>query len=311
MRLRVAAIDIGTNTTRLLVAETGAGSMRDLDRRMEFTRLGASVDSTGSFQEAAIARTLVAVGEFCAVAGEFSVERLRVAGTSAMRDSVGSAKLVEALEQVSGNPVEILTGEQEGFLSFLGGTKDLSAALCLVCDIGGGSTELAIGASGSPPEGVVSLDIGSVRLTERILKSDPPAIEEMLLLEHEIDEMLHEVPQIFALAEEARLVGVAGTVTTLAALSLGLEAHDPSRTHGFELDVGSVRRLYRRLASMTTKERLQLRGMPQGRADVIVAGASILSRVIARWSFESLIVSETDILDGLVLDMLATGDIDG
>lgn len=302
--LRVAAVDVGTNTTRLLVAEAAPGGYRDLDRRLLFTRLGQGVDARGEIAPEAIERTLRALAEFCAVSGEFGVERLRVAGTSALRDAANREAFLRGAARLAGVEPEVLSGDDEARLSFLGATRELGPGRYLVCDIGGGSTEFVLGDSNGQVAGRISLDIGSVRLTERHLASDPAATEEVLLMEGAIDAALEAADGAVPGAGEATFVGVAGTVTSLAAMRLGLDRYDPSRTHHLRLRRTEVDDLYRRLAGMALEERRRIPGLDPGRADVIVAGASILSRAMARWEFGRVVVSEKDILDGLVLEML-------
>jgi exopolyphosphatase/guanosine-5'-triphosphate,3'-diphosphate pyrophosphatase len=308
--MRLAAIDVGTNTTRLLVAQTAPGGYRELDRRLIFTRLGEGLDATGGIGQQALNRTLQAVAEFCAVAGEFGVERIRLAATSPVREARNREDFLAAAHRLAGVEPEVLEGGKEAFLSFKGATYELGAGRYLVCDIGGGSTELLLGASGKPEEeaeGFASLDIGSVRLTERFLGSDPPDQEEITAMEAGIDDALLATDAKLPGAASARLVGVAGTVTSLAALGLGLKKYDPAQTHLLSLGLDDVRRLYSVLAGMRLEDRKQLPSLPEGRADVIVAGAAILSRVMEKWAFQELTVSEKDILDGLVMEMLQEG----
>lgn len=301
--MRVAAIDVGTNTTRLLVAESAAGGYRALDRRLLFTRLGEGVDRTRRLAGAPIERTLRAIAELCAVCGEFGVGRLRVAGTSALRDAENRDDFLKAAARLTGVEPEVLSGEEEARLSFLGATHDLPPGRYLVCDIGGGSTEFILGGP-LGIEGRVSLDIGAVRLTERCLGSDPPAPEDLLILEGAVDLALEGAGAALAGATGARFVGVAGTVTSLGAMRLGLERYDPALTHHLHLERPAVDLLYRELAAMSAGERRQIQGLDPGRADVIVAGAAILAKSLARWAFHEVVVSERDILDGLVLEVL-------
>ncbi|MGH2732264.1 MAG: exopolyphosphatase, partial [Actinomycetota bacterium] len=276
------------------------------------TRLGERVDASRRLQPDAIERTIGAIAGFCAIAGELGAQRLRLAGTSALRDAANREEFIEAASRVIGGDPEILSGAREAELSFAGATRDLGAGRYLITDIGGGSTELVAGHPGGAQgagavEEAVSLDIGSVRLTERHLRSDPPSDQELGVLETNIDQALEEVEMKIHRTSPTRLVGVAGTVTSLAAMRLGLEAHDPVRTHGLTLEREELTRLYRGLAHMTTQQRRKIPALPSGRADVIVAGASILVRIMARWSFSEIICSEKDILDGLVLEMARAG----
>lgn len=310
--MRIAAIDVGTNTTRLLIAEAqGSGGYRELDRRLTFTRLGEGVDSGRLIQPVAMNRTLAAIAEFCSLCGEFGVEKVKVAGTSAVRDATNSSEFLRAAGKLSGSPAVALTGDQEARLSFWGATGDLSVSQCLVCDIGGGSTEFVLGTPSAGIAGRISLDIGSVRLTERYLVSDPPATEEILFMEAAIDELLGRADSQIVDGREVVLLGLGGTVTTLAAIHLGLDRYVPELVDQATMRRETLDALYRNLARMTLAERSGIPVLPEGRADVIVAGAAILSRILAKWSFDQVVVSEKDILDGLVMQMMGRLDEEG
>ena len=306
--VRVAAFDVGTNTTRLLVAESpagaeGANGIRALDRRLLFTRLGQGVDRSRRLRPEAIARTVAALQELHGVAAGLGAQRFRVGATSAVRDAVNREAFIEAARAAIGVEPEVLSGEDEARLSYLGATADLPEGRYLVTDIGGGSTELVLG-SRTAVEGRISLDIGSVRLTERHLASDPPSAAELAAMEDDIDAALAAAQDAIGDAAGVRFVGVAGTLTTLAALALGLERYDPERTHHFRLTAEEVLAWYRRLGSLPLAKRLALPCLPPARADVIVAGVAILYRSMAHWSFGDVVVSEKDILDGLAQELL-------
>jgi exopolyphosphatase/guanosine-5'-triphosphate,3'-diphosphate pyrophosphatase len=307
--MRVAAIDVGTNTTRLLVAETTSNFVgyRELDRKLTFTRLGEGVDSDQLIKPEAMKRTLDAISAYCAEAGELSVGAIKVATTSAVRDAKNRDDFVGAVAKITGVKPEIVKGEREGRLSFDGAVADLEPGEYLVCDIGGGSTEFFFGSTRDKADAprTISLDIGSVRLTERILKSDPPKPEELTHLEATIDKSLARVDRAIPNAADGSFVGVAGTITSLAALQLELKKYDPAKTHHFRLGVKHVEELYSRLMSMPVKERERMPALPPGRADVIVAGTAILLMSMRKWSFDQVIVSEHDILDGMVLELIA------
>jgi exopolyphosphatase/guanosine-5'-triphosphate,3'-diphosphate pyrophosphatase len=304
--LRIAAFDVGTNTTRLLVADgtSAGGPLTEIDRRLVFTRLGQGVDASRRLRPEAIARTAAALAELRAVAEGLGAERFRLGATSAVRDAANRGEFLGAARDVLGIEPEVLSGEEEAQLSFVGATAELPPGHYVVTDIGGGSTEFVLGA-GSSVEGRISLDIGSVRLTERRLVTDPPGPAELTALEADIDEALAAVDRAVEGVAAAQFVGVAGTVTTLAALVLGLERYDPLKTHHFRLTPDDVDAQYRRLAALTVAQRLELPCLPRDRADVIVAGIAILSRTMARWGFADVVVSETDILDGLAREMLS------
>jgi exopolyphosphatase/guanosine-5'-triphosphate,3'-diphosphate pyrophosphatase len=307
--MRVAAIDAGTNTTRLLVADVREGGLAQVERRLVFTRLGEGIDATGRLAPRGIKATAAAIAGFVDRSRQLGAERIRIAGTSAVREAANSEELLAAVKETTGLDLEVLSGETEAALSFAGATQDLPGGRYLVCDIGGGSTELAEGRKGrtlgdqAVVEGAISLKLGVVRLTERHLAHDPPAPEELAALEADIDAALQAAGDALPDAASAVFVGVAGTVTSLAAIRLGLERYNPELVHGSELTWDDVVGLYRRLAGMSLPEREKLPALPPGRADVIVAGCAILARVMARWSFPAVRVSDKDILDGLALEL--------
>ncbi|HEY7874787.1 MAG TPA: Ppx/GppA phosphatase family protein [Actinomycetota bacterium] len=301
--MRVAAIDVGTNSTRLLVAEASADGFRPLDRRMTITRLGEGVDRRRAFVPEALERTLATIAEYAAACGEYSVERLRVTGTSAVRDARNRDAFFEGVRTLTGADPEVLSGEAEAAATFLGTISDLpDAADVLVVDIGGGSTELIAGRT--TPERLVSLDLGCVRMFEKHLHGDPPAAEELAALRAEVTAALGDVRERLAVPAGARMVGVAGTVTQLATLNAGLPVYDPDVTHHAVLSHGDVRRLARRLETLPYEKRSRVKGLEPGRVDVIVAGAEILTCVMETFDAAEILVSERDILDGLVIQLL-------
>ena len=302
--MRVAAIDVGTNSTRLLVAEQQADGFRPLDRRMTITRLGQGVDRARALAPEALERTLATIADYAAACGEYSVERLRVTGTSAVRDARNRNVFFEGVRKLTGSTPELLSGEAEARATFRGAVSDLVAREhVLVVDIGGGSTELISGRD--EPETLVSLDIGCVRLFEKHLDSDPPTPAELDALRAEVGEALAGARAELDVPLGARLVGVAGTVTQLATLKAGVPVYDPDITHHAVLSHGDVRRLARRLETLPYEKRARVKGLEAGRVDVIVAGAEILLSVMETFDSPEVLVSEKDILDGLVLELLA------
>lgn len=301
---RVAAIDVGTNSTRLLVAEGRPGGFRPIDRRMVITRLGQGVDRARVLAPEALERTLSTIAEYSATCGELGVQRLRVTGTSAVRDARNRDEFLDAVRALTGTEAELLSGEQEARATFLGAISDLvtDSLVFVVLDIGGGSTELIVGSD--EPQRLASLDIGCVRLFEKHLHSDPPAPGEIAALRSEIDGALGPAVSSLEVPPGARLIGVAGTVTQLATLRAGVDVYDPEVTHHSVLSHGDVRRLARRLQSLTYSQRKRVKGLEPGRADVIVAGAQILLAAMEHLDVAEALVSERDILDGLVLDLL-------
>jgi exopolyphosphatase/guanosine-5'-triphosphate,3'-diphosphate pyrophosphatase len=304
---RVAAVDMGTNSIRLLVAERREGEPFELARDMVITRLGQGVDREGRLAPDAIARTLTVLIRYVLRARALGANRVRVAATSALRDSGEGDRLDPTVVGLTGSPLEILSGEQEAGLSFLGATTGLDRpAPFLVFDIGGGSTELVQGTE--RPEAAVSVDMGSVRLTERVGPADPPTDEDLRAMAEVAADALRDAERTVSVGRAGTLVGVAGTTTTVKALALGLPFYDPEAIHRSILSRADAERVTGDLARMTVAERAALPVMAPGREDVIVAGALILLEILARWGFEECVVSERDILDGLVIEMLAAED---
>jgi exopolyphosphatase / guanosine-5'-triphosphate,3'-diphosphate pyrophosphatase len=298
----VAAIDCGTNTIKLLI-----GALPDVAvRETRIVRLGQGVDATGRLADEALARTFVALDEYAALIREHDVSRLRFCATSATRDAANSDVFVEAVRTRLGVTPEVLSGAEEAALSFDGAVRHLRqepALPVLVVDIGGGSTELILGESVTArPSAADSMDIGSVRQHERHLRSDPPTMAQVTACVGDIDRHLDACP--VSPADAATVVGVAGTVTTVAAGVLDLPAYDRDATDQAVLPVDQVHAMVDRLVAMTVAERLALPWLHPGRADVIAAGALILSRVLRRTTVEHLVVSEADILDGIAWSLV-------
>ncbi|MDQ3986206.1 MAG: Ppx/GppA family phosphatase [Actinomycetota bacterium] len=300
--MRAAAIDVGTNSTRLIVAEEHAGGFRTLERRSVITRLGEAVDRQRVLSPEALTRTLSTVADYAATCGEYSVEKLRVTGTSAVRDALNQMDFFTGVESLTGQRPRLLTGDEEARTTFLGAISDLDVTQPhLVLDIGGGSTELIYGRD--HPEALVSTDVGSVRMHEKYLQSDPPSRDEIDALRAEVSESIEEFKADLKIESGTRLVGVAGTVTQLAALKAGLTVYDAEVTHHLTLTHGDVRLMVRRLESLPYEKRRRVKGLDPGRADVIVAGAHILLGVMETFDFPEILVSEKDILDGLVIEL--------
>jgi len=312
---RVAAIDCGTNSIRLLVADVDPdrGTLTDLDRRMEVVRLGQGVDRTGRIAPEALDRTLAATRRYADICTELGVERVRFVATSASRDAENRDDFVDGVRAVLGVEPEVVDGTEEATLSFRGATSVLTGhhpGPFLVVDIGGGSTELVLGTTS--PAAMVSMDVGCVRLTERHLHSDPPREEEIRAAAADVDAALDEARAVVPLGRTATLVGVAGSVTTVTAHALRLPTYDPQRIHGSALPVGTVLDAAADLLHRTKAERAALPFMHPGRVDVIGAGALVWAQVIARVQAEvgvagghlaQVVTSEHDILDGIALSV--------
>ena len=303
---RVAAIDCGTNTVKLLVADLdpATGSEDELVREMRMVRLGQDVDRTGRLADQALERVFGAIDEYAALISAHDVDALRFCATSAARDANNAAVFASGVEARLGVVPEVVSGDEEAQLSYDGATRSLVGgehpAPFLVVDIGGGSTELILGDGHGHVRSAHSLDIGSVRMTERYLSSDPPTADEVAAATTSIDLALDSLTAHgVALDEASTLVGVAGTITTVAAMVLDLRSYERERIHHAELPVPAVHAAAERLLTMTHEQRKALPFMHPGRADVIGAGALILDRALMRTTVDSMLVSEADILDGI------------
>ena len=305
---RVAAIDQGTNSTRVLVLEPRRSGEDPLEiaRDMRITRLGKDVDRTGRLDAQSIGRTLDAVGRFARRARALHAERIRLGATSAVRDASNREEFLGPLRDLIDGSPEVIDGEREAALSFLGGTRGLDPedGPFLLVDIGGGSTEFVFGRHPSVVERGISTQMGSVRLTEQVHPSDPPTEGDLRAFDELIEAHLDDVERAVSVGDARTLVAVAGTATTLQACALGLGRYDPDLIHRSTLTLEDAERTLRELAAMTNEERAAIPVMPKGRGDVIVAGARILVNAMRRFGFEAALVSETDILDGLALELL-------
>ncbi len=297
----VAAVDCGTNSVRLLVSADGRTT---LERLMRITRLGQGVDATGRLDPRAIERTVAVLREYREVMDRFGVEHVRMTATSAARDAANRDDFFAAAEAAVGVRPELLSGEEEGRLSFLGATAELDPAdgPFLVCDIGGGSTEFTYGTTEA--EATISTDMGCVRITEAWLHSDPPSAEELSQALSIIDIHLDDVVRAIPEAAEARtFVGLAGTVSTAAAVEIGLAEYDRERIHHFRLTKAAAEDVFRTLATEALAERVHNPGLERERADVIVGGLCVLVAIMRRLGIAECLVSESDILDGLAMSL--------
>jgi exopolyphosphatase/guanosine-5'-triphosphate,3'-diphosphate pyrophosphatase len=306
---RLAAVDVGTNSTRLLVADVAGGAMvAEHAREMVITRLGKGVDRTGRFDPDALARTLEVLAVYAETCRRLGVTRRRVVATSATRDAADRRAFLDGVRDRLGVDAEVLTGEAEAALTYRGATADLPGDRpTLVVDIGGGSTELILG-HGARARAMVSLDIGCVRLFERHLRGDPPAAAEVAALRADVAAHLDGVTAVVDPAAADRVVGVAGTVTTVAAIALGLDAYDPRRIHRSTIAAADVAATADKLAAMTVAERAAMPVMARGREDVIAAGALLLDELVQRFQIREVIASEADILDGALLGLAEGAD---
>ncbi|MDT0437916.1 MULTISPECIES: Ppx/GppA phosphatase family protein [Streptomyces] len=306
---RVAAIDCGTNSIRLLVADAdpATGELVDLERRMTIVRLGQGVDRTGRLAPEALERTFAACREYAALVKEHGAERLRFVATSASRDASNRDDFVRGVLDILGVEPEVISGDQEAAFSFTGATRELTARPdlerpFLVVDIGGGSTEFVVGAE--EVRAARSVDVGCVRMTERHLVrdgvvSDPPTGEQIAAMRADLERALDLAEETVPLREARTLVGLAGSVTTVSAIAQGLPEYDSAAIHHSRVSREEVRAITERLLRSTHAERAAIGSMHPGRVDVIGAGALVLLTIMDRIGAEEVVVSEHDILDGI------------
>ncbi len=311
---RVAAIDCGTNSLRLLIADIdpAAASLTDVVRRMEIVRLGQGVDATGRLAPEALDRTFAMLGDYARAIRESDAGAVRLVATSATRDAANADEFAAGVRYILDIDPEVITGAEEARLSFSGATAELAGPEpdgpeppFLVVDIGGGSTEFVLGKPGADADlAALSVDIGCVRLTERHLRDDPPRPDQIEAAAADIDAALAKVAASVPAATARTLVGLAGSVTTLTAIALDLTAYDPARTHHARISSEQVREVTARLLSLNHAGRAAIAVIHPGRVDVIGAGALILERVMDKFGFSELLTSEHDILDGIAWSLV-------
>lgn len=301
--MRVAAIDCGTNSIRLLIADIVGDQLTDVVRTMRVVRLGEGVDRTGEFSAGALERTFAACDDYAKLIAEHKPERIRFVATSASRDASNRDAFFQGVNDRLGVLPDVISGDEEAQLSFSGATSDLRSAAnppatpFLVIDIGGGSTEFVLGET--KPEAALSTNVGCVRMTERHLVTDPPTHEQIELATRDIDAAIDLAGAVVPFAEAKSLIGVAGSVTTVAALALNLEAYDPKKIHGSRISASEVHRITQELLAMTRADRAKLAPMHEGRIDVIGGGSLVLDRIMTKLGIDEVVVSESDILDGI------------
>ncbi|MBN2847271.1 MAG: Ppx/GppA family phosphatase [Coriobacteriia bacterium] len=310
---RRAAIDIGTVTTRLLVADVVDDVIHEVVRRSRITHLGEGWSSTGVLSEAGMVRTAGAIGEFVAEARELGVAHIFAVATSASRDASNGAEFMDRLERLGIRP-EVIPGDREGYLTFVGATYGFCDEQVMVVDVGGGSTEIVLGSTcvsatgrSTTIDAIRSIDVGSRRITELFLRHDPPQRRE---IEQAATYIADQLRPFFAALKTrpGEMVAVAGTATSLAAIDLGLEPYDSERVHGYRLTGASLLDVLERLSGMTLEERRHLAGLEPDRAAVIIGGAIVLQSVMAHAGLSSTLVSEHDILYGMMLESGETPD---
>ncbi len=301
--VRVAAIDCGTNSLRLLIADIDGNNFREVHRDMRVVRLGQGVDKNRAFAPEAIERTLAVTAEYGAVLRAKGVERLRFCATSATRDATNRDLFITGVEDILGVAPEVISGAQEAALSFLGATKELGQELApfLVVDIGGGSTEFVLG-----ERSVISarsVNIGCVRMSERHLNQQPPTSAQLAAATKDIDAAISEAGELVDFSAAQTLIAVAGTATTVAAAALGLLEYDRHSIHLSRISAAQVHDVATMFATMSREEIAALGYMHPGRVDVITSGSLVLSRVMTLTGAQEFVASESDILDGIAWDL--------
>ena len=297
--MRVAAIDCGTNSIRLLIADIDGDNFREIHRDMEIVRLGQGVDATGKFDPEAIERTLTATRKYAEVIASKGVEKVRFCATSATRDASNRDLFIDGVREILGIEPEVIPGTEEAALSFMGATKGLTHAEkpFLVVDIGGGSTEFVLG--GEQVDFAKSVNVGCVRMSERHLKKQPPSAESIQNAIKDIDEAIADAAYIVPIKESKTLIAVAGTATTVAAAALGLKEYDRQAIHLSRVPAQKVLEVAQMFQLMSRDEIAALGYMHPGRVEVIAAGALVLSRVMLATGATEFVASESDILDGM------------
>jgi len=297
--MRVAAIDCGTNSIRLLIADIHDGQFKEVHRQMEVVRLGQGVDKNKAFDPEAIERTLKVTGEYARVIAAKGVEKVRFCATSATRDASNRQIFIDGVKAILGIEPEVIPGEEEAALSFMGATKELSAldGPFLVVDIGGGSTEFVLGTD--RVESARSVNIGCVRMAERHLNQQPPTLDSVRSATRDIDAAIAEAARDVAVTSAKSLVCVAGTATTVAAAALGLSEYDRYAIHLSRIPAQKVHAVAAMFQAMSREEIAALGYMHPGRVDVITSGSLVLSRVLHATGASEFIASESDILDGI------------
>jgi exopolyphosphatase/guanosine-5'-triphosphate,3'-diphosphate pyrophosphatase len=304
--MRVAVVDLGTNTTRLLVADVQNGDLVELEKRTTITRLGQGVDAAGRLADDAMDRVRETLDEYRQVMDQLDAGEVIAVATSAMRDAANGPEFRDELNRRYGIDARTISGDEEARLTFLGATSGRTAAAgspasTVVIDIGGGSTEYVVGSNGAYPDFHISAQMGSRRHTERFLQSDPPAHEELEALAADVRRIIEESVPEEVRDRTAEGIAVAGTATTLAAIDQELDPYDPEKVHGYRLGLAAAERIQAMLASLPVEERRKVTGLHPDRAPVIVAGVTILVESIRAFGLDEIEISESDILQGAAM----------
>jgi exopolyphosphatase / guanosine-5'-triphosphate,3'-diphosphate pyrophosphatase len=302
--MRYAAIDIGTNSIRLLISEYDGSSFHTLERRMETARIGKNLDIAGNISKISAGAALKALGSYCRLMDKYDVKKCRAVGTNALRRASNSGWFISYVEDNTGVKIEKISGREEAVLSFMGAASVLNECSCImVVDIGGGSTEFMIGNRDLEPELDESINIGSVSISERFIRTEKPAAGELKDMQGYIKDRIKPFIRKIDKKEGLTSVGVGGTITTLAAIDLGLERYDSTRIHHHILTDKKARNIYKMLCGLSLKRRKRVMGLQPERADIIIGGTAILVEIMDMLGAGSITVSEQDILDGIIYSL--------
>jgi len=299
--MKIAAIDIGTNSTRLLISELKNSLFHTLEREMEITRIGKNLKISGKISSGSAQAVSNILKKYKVLLENHGVTRYRAVGTNAVRKAINSKWFISYIKESTGIKIESITGEEEAYLTFYGASRSLDIPKSiLVIDIGGGSTEFILGNNGPEINMVESLDIGCVNLSEEFIKDEGPDKIELEKMHSYICNYISGTMGLIGRRSDIAIIGVAGTITTLAAIDLGIEEYDSSRIHLHRLTGEKISGIYRRLCSVPLNERKKIRGLEPARADIIIGGTAILLEILRQLDKDSIIVSEQDILDGII-----------
>ena len=303
--MKIAAIDIGTNSIRLLISEFNNSIFHTLEREMETDRIGKNLKISGEISEASAWAAANTLNKYRTMMENCGVARYRAVGTNAVRKATNKQWFISYIKEKTGVAVEPITGKEEARLSFYGATKLLdNTKRLLVIDIGGGSTELMLGSDGPEISMVKSLDVGCVSLSEEFIKGDMPDRLGLEKMQSYIYDHIYRTADLIGRRDDIAILGVAGTVTTLAAIDLKLQEYDSTKIHHHKLTVGKIKTIYNRLLSLSLNERKMIIGLDPARADIIIGGAAILLEILRQLGKKSIIVSEQDILDGIIYTLV-------
>lgn len=301
---KVAIIDIGTNSMRLMIATINNGQIVDREKTLETTRMGQGIDKNGYLSGETIERNFAALKKFVGIAHKQKVEKIVAFATSALRDASNREEFIHKVEKELSLEIQLLSGEREAEIGFKGVMGEIDTERLLVIDIGGGSTEFILGSKKEGIESLTSINIGALRMTEKFIAHDPISAVELKDLEKNIKEQLLPLKEKLSLMEDAKIVGIAGTITTLSAMKQQMEYYDWRKIHQSTLSFKEIAGILQQLIPLNIEERKKIKGLQPKRADIIIAGIVILKCIMEVFAIESIMISESDNLEGMVYELL-------